>query len=96
MSERFMYIVVMVTLLMAVFLFSFLVRTSRIFLDQENKKIVGVCAGLSRASDMPVWLIRAFFLVFILFFGYGLFFYLVLWLFMPVKRKNVKVKKEVK
>ena len=69
-------------------LFCFLIRILKISTDRQNKKIAGVCAGLSQASDMPVWMVRAFFIAFTLFLGYGIVFYLFLWLFMVKERKQ--------
>jgi phage shock protein PspC (stress-responsive transcriptional regulator) len=69
-------VVIIGIFLFTALLFCFLIRTLKINTDRQNKKIAGVCAGLSLASDMPAWMVRAFFLAFVLFFGYGLIFYL--------------------
>ncbi|MCX6744466.1 MAG: PspC domain-containing protein [Candidatus Parcubacteria bacterium] len=80
-------IVILGIFMFASLLFSFIIRVLKISTNRQHKMIAGVCAGLSRASDMPVWWIRAFLVVFALIFGYGIIFYVSLWLFM-LKEKN--------
>lgn len=70
--------------------FSFLIRVLKISTNRKDKWLAGVCAGLSKCSDMPVWMIRAFFLLFILFLGYGVILYWALWLFMIKEDKIPK------
>lgn len=66
---------------------SFVIRVLKISTRPEEGKIAGVCAGMSQASDMPVWWVRTFFLVFIIFAGYGIVLYLTLWLFMSFPKR---------
>jgi len=51
----------------------------------EGKKIAGVCTGLARQFDAPILILplRVFFVVSVLFYGFGLILYIVLWLLMP-------------
>ena len=51
----------------------------------EGKKIAGVCTGLARQFEAPVLILplRVFFIVTTLFYGFGFWVYLVLWLLMP-------------
>jgi phage shock protein PspC (stress-responsive transcriptional regulator) len=56
----------------------------------EGKKVAGVCTGLARQFDAPVLVLplRVFFVVTTLFYGFGLIFYVVLWLLMPAPIDN--------
>jgi phage shock protein PspC (stress-responsive transcriptional regulator) len=74
--------------ILSILLIVFVIRVLKILKSQEGRKIAGVCAGLSRASDMPAWMVRVFFLILIPFAGYGIVLYLSLWLFM-LKKKSV-------
>ena len=74
--------VTVIVYILTILLSSFLIRVLKISTYRQDRKIAGVCAGLSRASDMPVWMIRIFFFVFIIFAGYGIILYISLWLFM--------------
>ena len=51
----------------------------------EGKKSAGVCTGLARQFEAPVLILplRVFFIVTTLFYGFGFWVYLVLWLLMP-------------
>jgi phage shock protein PspC (stress-responsive transcriptional regulator) len=53
--------------------------------DLEEKKIAGVCAGISSQMDIPVTVVRAIFVVLALptFSGLGIVLYLALWFLMP-------------
>ena len=53
--------------------------------DLEEKKIAGVCAGISSQLDIPVTAVRAIFVVLALptFSGLGIVLYLALWFLMP-------------
>lgn len=59
----------------------------------ENKKLRripqkgwlgGVCAGFAYYFGFPAWVIRAGWALSILFMGFGFWFYILLWIFMPV------------
>lgn len=81
-------IVLCIMVILVTLLFSFVVRTLKISVNKKNRKIAGVCAGLAKESDMPIWAVRAFFLSFLLFLGYGLVLYLALWLFMSFPKRR--------
>jgi phage shock protein PspC (stress-responsive transcriptional regulator) len=53
--------------------------------DLEEKKIAGVCAGISRQWDIPVTAVRAIFVLLALpsFSSVGIVLYLTLWFLMP-------------
>jgi phage shock protein PspC (stress-responsive transcriptional regulator) len=53
--------------------------------DLEEKKIAGVCAGISSQLDIPVTAVRAIFVVLALpnFSSLGIILYLTLWFLMP-------------
>ena len=53
--------------------------------DLEEKKIAGVCAGISNQLDVPVTAVRAIFVVLALpnFSSLGIVLYLTLWFLMP-------------
>jgi phage shock protein PspC (stress-responsive transcriptional regulator) len=54
--------------------------------DLEEKKIAGVCAGISSQLDIPVTVVRAIFVLLALpsFSSLGIVLYLTLWFLMPV------------
>ena len=58
----------------------------------EGKKIAGVCTGLARQFDSPVLILplRVFFIVTTLFYGFGLWSYLIFWLLMPAPLDSAK------
>lgn len=45
--------------------------------------VAGVCTGAARQLDMPVWAVRLGWLVAVLCFGTGLFFYVAFWIALP-------------
>jgi phage shock protein C len=49
-----------------------------------DKKIAGVCAGVARYFDLDASLVRALWLLCVLFAGTGLIVYIVLWIVMPL------------
>jgi len=53
--------------------------------DLEEKKIAGVCAGISNQLDLPVTAVRAAFVLLALpnFSSVGIALYLILWFLMP-------------
>jgi len=50
----------------------------------EGKKIAGVCTGIARQFDAPILVLplRVFFLVSLVFWGFGLVAYIILWILM--------------
>ncbi len=51
--------------------------------SRTDKWIGGVCGGLGTYTPLPSWLWRAIFCGLALFWGFGLFSYILLWIFMP-------------
>lgn len=52
-------------------------------LNEDDRKIGGVCGGLAKVSEVPSWLWRAIFLISVFFGGFGVIAYLILWFCMP-------------
>ncbi len=52
----------------------------------SDRWIGGVCGGLSKLTGMDSWIIRLLFTVAILFGGFGLIPYILLWIFVPAER----------
>ena len=59
----------------------------RLFRDEENATIAGVCAGIANYFNMDVVIIRIIFVVIFLFAGFGFPLYVILWIAVP-KAKN--------
>jgi len=59
---------------------SFLHRLSR---SATDRVIGGVCGGLGAHTGLPSWAWRVIFCISVLYFGIGLLFYLLLWIFIP-------------
>lgn len=57
----------------------------RLTRPKNNKVIAGVCAGIANYFNIDPVLVRIIWLVLLLFFGIGLFAYLILWIIMPEK-----------
>jgi phage shock protein C len=53
--------------------------------DEHNKMIAGVCAGLAEYFNVDITIIRALFLLSLVFHGSGFALYVVLWIVMPKK-----------
>jgi phage shock protein PspC (stress-responsive transcriptional regulator) len=45
----------------------------------------GVCGGLGRHTDLPAWAWRLIFCLVSLYFGSGILFYVLLWIFLPME-----------
>ncbi len=54
----------------------------RLYRDENNKKIGGVCSGIANYFDLDVTLVRVLFILFALA-GFGILFYLILWIAVP-------------
>ena len=52
---------------------------------KQGKILFGVCAGLARRFEIPVFTVRMAFIIATVFGGWGVFIYLCLWLLMPQK-----------
>ena len=59
---------------------NFLHRLSR---SATDRVIGGVCGGLGAHTGLPSWAWRVLFCLAVLYFGVGLFLYLLLWIFIP-------------
>ena len=61
---------------------SFLHRLVR---SRTDRVIGGVCGGLGKHTDLPAWAWRVIFCLVSLYFGAGLLFYILLWIFLPLE-----------
>jgi phage shock protein C len=61
---------------------SFLHQLTR---SRTDRVIGGVCGGLGKHTDVPSWAWRVIFCVISLYFGAGLLFYILLWIFLPLE-----------
>ncbi len=61
----------------------------RLFRDTENGIIGGVCQGLAAFFNIDVVVIRAIFIVILLFVGFGLPLYLILWIIVPRAKNTI-------
>jgi phage shock protein PspC (stress-responsive transcriptional regulator) len=57
--------------------------------DHPTRKVAGVASGVARALAVPLPLVRAAFVLALLFHLSGLFVYLALWLLMPLPAEGV-------
>ena len=55
----------------------------RLSLSPTDRVIGGVCGGLGAHTGLPSWAWRVIFCVSVFYFGIGLLFYLLLWIFIP-------------
>ena len=55
----------------------------RLSLSSTDRVIGGVCGGLGAHTGLPSWAWRVIFCVSTFYFGIGLLFYLLLWIFIP-------------
>ena len=51
-----------------------------------NKKIAGVCGGLAEYFGMDASIVRIVWLLCVLFGGFGLLVYLIMWIVMPAQK----------
>lgn len=51
--------------------------------SSSDRWIGGVCGGLGRHTDLPSWAWRLIFCLVTLYFGSGILFYVLLWIFLP-------------
>ncbi len=57
----------------------------RLARSRTDRVIGGVCGGLGKHTDLPSWAWRVIFCVVSLYFGAGLLFYILLWIFLPLE-----------
>ena len=55
----------------------------RLSLSTTDRVIGGVCGGLGAHTGLPSWAWRVIFCISVLYFGIGLVFYILLWIFIP-------------
>ncbi len=53
--------------------------------SQSDRLLGGVCGGLGRHTDLPSWAWRLIFCLVALYFGSGILFYVLLWIFLPLE-----------
>jgi phage shock protein C len=68
----------------------------KLYRNEENSMIGGVCNGLADYFGLDVTLVRIIFVILLIGGGSGFLIYLVLWLITPLKGENVDYKKNVK
>lgn len=65
------------------------VYDKKLFRDMENASIAGVCAGLSQYFKVDLILIRVLFVLILLFGGFALPLYIILWIVIPKAQSHV-------
>jgi len=61
----------------------------KLYLSDTDRKIGGVCGGLGEYYDKDSTLFRVLFVAITIFFGIGILLYLIMWLIIPRKPKNI-------
>ena len=61
----------------------------RLFRDTENGTIAGVCSGIANFFNIDVVIIRAIFVIFFLFAGFGFPLYIILWIIVPQTKSTI-------
>jgi len=56
--------------------------------SREDSWISGVCGGLGEHTSIPSWTWRLLFVLLFTIYGTGLFIYILLWIFVPIKSKT--------
>ena len=57
----------------------------RLNLSASDRVIGGVCGGLGAHTGLPSWAWRVIFCAMVFYFGVGLLFYILLWIFIPTE-----------
>jgi phage shock protein PspC (stress-responsive transcriptional regulator) len=70
-------------------------RSKRLYRDEENSVLGGVCSGLANYFDIDPIIIRLLFIVTIIFGGFGTIAYILLWIIVP-KAETTAQKLEMK
>lgn len=60
----------------------------KLYRDQENAILGGVCAGISDYLRIDVTIVRVIFVAFAVIDGIGILAYLILWILLPVSQKQ--------
>ncbi|MBR5402819.1 MAG: PspC domain-containing protein [Bacteroidales bacterium] len=55
----------------------------KLVLDRQNRKIAGVCSGIAKYLDVDVTVVRVIFLIALIWGGFGLWAYLIIWAVAP-------------
>lgn len=63
----------------------------RLLRDPNNKAIAGVCSGLAAYFGLDVALVRAVFVIFLIFGGMAFWVYLILWIVVPVAKTKEEI-----
>jgi phage shock protein C len=53
--------------------------------SRNDRWLGGVCGGVGQFTDMPAWIWRLLFVLFVVCFGTGLLVYVLMWIFMPIE-----------
>ena len=61
----------------------------RLFRDTENAVIAGVCQGIANFFNIDVVIVRAIFVVILLFAGFGFPLYLIMWIVVPKAKTTI-------
>jgi phage shock protein C len=61
----------------------------RIYRSNTDRKIGGVCGGLGEFLDKDPVLLRVLFILISLLWGFGIIVYLIMWLVVPLKPKDI-------
>ncbi len=64
-------------------------KERRLFRDTDNATIAGVCSGIANFFSLDVVIIRAIFVVFFLFGGFGIPLYIILWVIIPKAKTSI-------
>ena len=61
----------------------FVSEVSRLRRSRTDRWLGGVCGGLGRVSGVEAWVWRLVFALCVMFAGFGIFIYLLMWIFIP-------------
>ncbi|HET8871626.1 MAG TPA: PspC domain-containing protein [Aquabacterium sp.] len=56
---------------------------NRLRRSRQDRWLGGICGGLARMTGLESWVWRLVFVLFFLFWGFGLLLYILLWIFVP-------------
>ena len=66
----------------------------KLYLDTQNKKIAGVCAGLADYFNMDPTVLRIIFLITLIYGGLGFWAYIIVWALTPAKPLDPPVEQQ--
>ena len=66
----------------------------KLYLDTQNKKIAGVCAGLAEYFGMDPTVLRIIFLITLIYGGLGFWAYIIVWALTPAKPLDPPVEQQ--